>query len=386
MLDPFIAFIEAVQRQLAWPAWVFSLVLMAVALAAALAAHEIIVRLVRRAMRHATEFWRPLIVRTRRPARFALVIAAVAASSTVAPAPDAWAAALRQGLLIAFVVLVGWTALIALDIAAAIYMRRFRIDAADNLVARKHLTQVRILRRAASIMVIILTAGLALMTIGGVRQWGVSLLAAGGAASIIVGLALQPLLSNLIAGIQIAMTQPIRIDDAVVVENEWGNIEEITATYVVVRLWDQRRLVLPLTHFLQKPFQNWTRETAQLLGAVILHVDYSAPIQAIREQLEAIAKGSPLWDGRTCVLQVTELRERTMELRCLVSGRNAGETFDLRCEVREKLVAFLSREHPGALPRSRLALEAPSPEAGHPGRSSRDGPPPGPNGRVPQGY
>jgi small-conductance mechanosensitive channel len=152
------------------------------------------------------------------------------------------------------------------------------------------------------------------------------------------------------------MTQPIRIDDAVVVENEWGNIEEITATYVVVRIWDQRRLVLPLTYFLQKPFQNWTRESSELLGVVFLHVDYAAPVPAIRGKLQEIARASPLWDGRVVTLQVTELRERAMELRCLVSARNAGEAFDLRCEVREKLIAFLQAEHPDALPRERIEL------------------------------
>ncbi|MFC3078147.1 mechanosensitive ion channel family protein [Phenylobacterium terrae] len=348
--------IDQVGRQLGWPPWAFSLSLMALALVAALVLHEILVRLVRRAMRRADEFWRPLVVRTRRPGRWALVIAALAASSTIAPLPEAQAAGLRHLLLIAFIVLLGWTAYIALDIATALYMRRFRTDVADNLLARKHLTQVRILRRALIILIFIVTAGLALMTVSGVRQWGVSLLAAGGAASIIVGLALQPLLSNLIAGIQIAMTQPIRIDDAVVVEGEWGNIEEITATYVVIRIWDQRRLVLPLSYFLQKPFQNWTRETAELIGVVFLHVDYAAPVPAIRAKLEEIARASPLWDGRAAVLQVTELRERTMELRCLVSARNAGEAFDLRCEVREKLVAFLKDEHPEALPLERIEV------------------------------
>ena len=344
------------ERQLGLPPWVFSLGLMALALAAALGVHELIVRLVRRAMRRANEFWRPLIVRTRRPGRWALVIAAVAASSAIAPLPAVHAAALRHLLLIGFIILLGWTAYIALDIATALYMRRFKVDVADNLLARKHLTQIRILRRALIILIFIVTAGLALMTVSGVRQWGVSLLAAGGAASIIVGLALQPLLSNLIAGIQIAMTQPIRIDDAVVVEGEWGNVEEITATYVVIRIWDQRRLVLPLNYFLQKPFQNWTRESSELLGVVMLHVDYAAPVPAIRARLEEIARASPLWDGRAVVLQVTELRERTMELRCLVSARNAGEAFDLRCEVREKLVAFLKDEHPAALPLDRIEL------------------------------
>ncbi|MDD3836910.1 MAG: mechanosensitive ion channel domain-containing protein [Phenylobacterium sp.] len=346
------------ERLLGWPTWVFSLLLMALALAAALVTHEIIVRLVRRAMRRADEFWRPMVIRTRRPGRLALLIAALAASSAIAPLPPELAGGLRHLLLIAFIVLLGWTAYIALDIATALYMRRFKVDVDDNLLARKHLTQVRILRRALIILIFIVTASLALMTVSGVRQWGVSLLAAGGAASIIVGLALQPLLSNLIAGIQIAMTQPIRIDDAVVVEGEWGNVEEITATYVVIRVWDQRRLVLPLSYFLQNPFQNWTRESSELLGVVLLHVDYAAPVAAIRARLEEIARASPLWDGRVVVLQVTDLRERTMELRCLVSARNSGQAFDLRCEVREKLVAFLKEQHPEALPLGRLELRA----------------------------
>lgn len=356
-IDRLVRLLGQAERNLGWPDWVFSLVLMGVALAAALALHELMVRLVRRAMRHAHEFWRPLIVRTRRPGRWALVLAAAAASSNLAPLPEAQADTLEHALLIGFIVLLGWAGLIALDIGSAIYMRRFRIDAADNLLARKHLTQVRILRRALVILIVILTAGFALMTISGVRQWGVSLLAAGGAASLIVGLALQPLLSNLIAGIQIAMTQPIRMDDAVVVENEWGHVEEINATYVVVRLWDQRRLVLPLTFFLQKPFQNWTRQSADLIGTVMIYVDYAAPVAAVRAKLEEILRGSPLWDGRVGVLQVTEVRERTMELRCLASARNAGDAFDLRCEVREKLIAFLQAEHPQALPRERMHLE-----------------------------
>lgn len=235
-------------------------------------------------------------------------------------------------------------------------MRRYRVDVADNLVARKHLTQVRILRRALATFIIVVTVALALMTISGVRQWGVSLLAAGGAASILLGLALQPLLSNLFAGIQIAVTQPIRIDDAVIVEGEWGNVEEITATYVVVRVWDERRLVVPLTYFLQKPFQNWTRESASLLGTAMVYVDYATPVEPVRRRLEEIARGSPHWDGRVCVLQVTDLRERTMELRCLVSAANAGAAFDLRCEVREKLIGWLQAELPQALPRQRQVL------------------------------
>jgi small-conductance mechanosensitive channel len=217
---------------------------------------------------------------------------------------------------------------------------------------------------------------MALMTIPQVRQWGISLLAAGGAATVIVGLALQPLLSNLIAGIQIAMTQPIRIDDQVKVEGEVGNVEEITATYVVVRIWDERRMLLPLTYFLQKPFQNFTRETAKQLGAVMLYVDYATPVEPLRAKLTELLQADPRWDGRANALQVTDVRERTMEIRCLVSG-DSNVLFDLRCAVREAMVAYLCETFPGALPRDRLDL---APAAAAPIRFSggRDPEPPAP--------
>jgi small-conductance mechanosensitive channel len=172
-------------------------------------------------------------------------------------------------------------------------------------------------------------------------------------AGIIAGLAARPVLSNLFAGVQLAMTQPIRIADAVIVENEWGTIEEITSTYVVVRLWDLRRMIVPLSYFIEKPFQNWTRESSALIGAVMLYLDYSAPIAAIREKLQEIVRQSKFWNGKTAALQVTDANDRSMELRILVSADSAGATFDLRCEVREKLIDFLQREHPYALPRQR---------------------------------
>jgi small-conductance mechanosensitive channel len=187
----------------------------------------------------------------------------------------------------------------------------------------------------------------------------VSLFASAGAAGLIVGLAARPLLSNLIAGVQIAVTQPIRIEDAVIIENEWGWVEEISSTYVVIRLWDLRRMVVPLAYFIERPFQNWTREGAALIGTVTLHVDYAADVQRIRERLEQIARESKLWDGVVVNLQVTDTNPRTMELRALVSARNASAAWDLRCEVREKLVAFLQAEMPESLPRDRTDVQLP---------------------------
>lgn len=345
------------QPWFAWaPAWVFTLALTALALAIALVAHAVVVRLIRRSLRRTGEFWRPLLVRTRAPSRLAMAIVAASVALEASPLNRPQTALAQHVLAIAFVVLVGWAALVAVDVAAAIFVRRNRVDVADNLVARKHLTQIRILQRAAGVLVVILTTGFALMTIDQVRQWGVSLLAAGGAAGILVGLALQPLLSNLMAGIQIAATQPIRLDDQVVVENEVGNIEEIASTYVVIRLWDERRMVVPLTYFLQKPFQNWTRETAAQTGAVMLHVDYETPLEPLRAKFKEVLEASPLWDRRVAVLQVTDAKEASVEVRCLMSAADPGRLFDLRCVVREAMIGFLRDQVPQSLPRERLEL------------------------------
>ncbi|MCR5874972.1 mechanosensitive ion channel family protein [Phenylobacterium sp. J426] len=338
------------------PPWAVGLVLIALALVAAIGLHGLLVRAVRRGLRRRSDFTRSLVVRTRGPGRLALMLLAASWAIRVSPVSGREAAFIQHSLLVAFIVLVGWVALTALDIGSALYMKRFRVDVADNLIARKHFTQVRILRQASAILVIVLTCAFALMTVPGVRQVGVSLLAAGGAAGIIVGFALQPLLANIMAGVQIALTQPIRIDDALIVEGEWGVVEEITSAYVVIRIWDKRRLVVPLKYFLEKPFQNWTRTTADLIGVVLLYLDYSTPLEPLRRKLQEIVEASPLWDRETVVLQVTDARERTMEVRCLVGARNAGDAFDLRCAVREGLIAFLNDRYPHALPRDRLEV------------------------------
>lgn len=349
---------DLADRARSMPPWVVSLLVFAGALTGALAVQVAAEAVARRLLRTRDAFWLTLLARVRRPAGLALACAALAFAAPAAPLSRSQAALFQHGMLIAIILLVGWMSLAALDIAATLYTRGLRLDVEDNLVARKHVTQVRILQRVGATVIVLITVALALMTISGVRQWGVSLLAAGGAAGIIVGLALQPLLTNLIAGLQIALTQPIRIDDAVVVEGEWGRVEEINATFVVVRLWDLRRMVLPLTYFIQTPFQNWTRDSAALIGTAMLYVDYAAPVEAMRVKLEAILRATPLWDGKVVALQVTDLRERVMEIRCLASAHNAPQAFDLRCLVREAMIAFLKAEYPEALPRDRLDLTA----------------------------
>lgn len=366
-------------QALPWmPDWMLGTVLMAVTAVLALLSHCLVLRLALGVPvpGRGRTLVQTFIAATAGPSRLAVIVAALRAVLPFAGFPAAASRGLGQGLLVALIVLVGWSAARANKIAAALHVQRFRLDVDDNLMARKHVTQVRILQRAANLLIALFTAAAALMSFASVRAYGVSLFASAGAASLVLGLAARPLLTNLIAGVQIALTQPIRLEDAVIVEGEWGWVEEITGTYVVVRLWDWRRMVLPLSYFLEKPFQNWTRESSSLIGSVFLHVDYSVPVEAVREELVRIARASPLWDGQVVNLQVSDAKDRTVELRALVSARNAPQTWDLRCEVREKLIAYLQREHPHALPTERVALRpaagaegdaAPAPAAGRPG-------------------
>jgi small-conductance mechanosensitive channel len=227
------------------------------------------------------------------------------------------------------------------------------ISVADNLKARKIRTQIKFVSRMGIVIVFVLALAAMLLSFENLRKVGTGLLAGVGVGSIIIGFAAQSTLSNLLAGFQIAFTQPIRIDDVVVVENEWGRIEDITLTYVVVKIWDERRLVLPINYFITKPFQNWTRVNSDLLGTVFLQMDYSLPIDKLREEFESLLHKSPLWDKRINVIQVTDCKERTVEIRALMSAHNSSDAFDLRCYIREKLIAFIQQNYPESLPKTR---------------------------------
>jgi small-conductance mechanosensitive channel len=356
-MDLIRAAIAAATGWLEWlPDPVIALAIVAVSLLIANSLHRTARRLLNIALVDRYPYALTVLNEMRGVTRLALWIAALVLSVQVAPLAPNTADWLARLLLIAIVTLIGWGAITALRLAGQIYLRRFRIDTEDNLVARKHVTQVRVLIRTADVLVVIITIGAALMTFEPVRQYGVSLFASAGVAGLVAGLAARPVLSNLFAGIQLAMTQPIRIDDQVVIENEWGTIEEIRSTYVVVRIWDLRRLVVPLTYFIEKPFQNWTRESSAILGTAMLYVDYRAPVATIRARLRHILEQSDNWNGEVAGLQVTDARESTIELRCLMSANSAGQAFDLRCEVREKLVDFLQRHHPEALPTRRADI------------------------------
>lgn len=230
-------------------------------------------------------------------------------------------------------------------------------DVADNLRARRVMTQTRVLSRI--LIAVIAFAGLAfvLMTFPKARQFGASLLASAGLSALVVGLAARSVFSNLLAGIQIALSQPIRIDDVLIVQGEWGRVEEITGTYVVLKIWDERRLVIPLQWFIENPFQNWTRSTSDLIGSVFFWVDYTTDLGPLRDEANRLAKTSPDYDGRVCLLQVVETSERAMQLRLIVSSPSAGQSWDLRCLMREGLIDFMRRHQPESLPRMRAEVE-----------------------------
>ncbi|OWW18688.1 mechanosensitive ion channel family protein [Noviherbaspirillum denitrificans] len=230
-------------------------------------------------------------------------------------------------------------------------------DAPDNLQARRIQTQTKVLSRSMIVLIVLVGGGSALMTLPGLKQLGTSLLASAGVAGLVVGFAAKPVLGNLLAGMQIALTQPIRLQDVVIVQNEWGHIEEITGTYVVVRIWDQRRLIVPLQWFIENPFQNWTRMSADILGTVSIWVDYSMPVPALRAEAERICGEAPEWDGRLCLTQVVDTNERAMHVRVLVSARDAGQAWDLRCRIREGLVDYVQRNHADHLPRFRAQVQ-----------------------------
>jgi len=258
------------------------------------------------------------------------------------------------------------------DIVQDFLVARLKIDTKDNLHARKAATQINVLEKVLIVAIILIGTASGFMLFDRIRQLGVSLLASAGIVGITLGFAAQKTISNIFAGIQLALTQPIRIDDVVIVENEWGWIEEITLTYVVVRIWDLRRLIVPVSYFIDRPFQNWTRTSAGILGTVYLYADYTIPLQAIREKLKSLTAASPLWDKKVCGLQVTNATDRTLELRALVSSEDSPKNWDLRCYLREELVTFLQKQYPDALPRIRVET---TPDSPHPKSAPGTNPP-----------
>jgi len=315
----------------------------------ALIVHFLIFHLVRRLSRRTKTTGDDLLLQSvYQPSRWLLVLLVVMAgmeAMSLGPRLAQWWAI---GSAMALAGLVGWLALRVAAAARRIIELHSDITVEDNLAARRRTTRVRILHRIVQIGIIFLTIAFMLLAIPGVRAIGVTLVASAGLAALAVGAAAQPALKNLISGMQMAFTEPIRLDDIVVIEGEWGRIEDIRLTYVVMRLWDDRRLVVPVSYFLERPFQNWTRDRSDLLGAVLFHVHASADVERIRRAFVDAVQANRHWDGRVATLQVTEQRPGALELRGLLSARYAGVVFDLRCEVREAVVAFMRREMPDA--------------------------------------
>ena len=255
-------------------------------------------------------------------------------------------------LIIAFT----WVLIVSLRIAKNQFLKRFDVSEKNNLRARKVYTQFNIIERIAIFIIVLVAIGLVLITFDGIQEIGVSILTSAGIAGIILGLSAQKVIGAILAGIQIAIAQPIRIDDVVIVEGEWGRVEEIKLTYVVVKIWDKRRLVLPTTYFIETPFQNWTRTSSDILGTVYIYTDYNFPIEALRTEFTRLLESTALWDGEVNVIQVTDVTERTMQLRALMSAHDASIAWELRVYIRENLLKFIKENYPESLPQTRVFL------------------------------
>lgn len=354
-MDSLRAGLIALKDALDWlPDSLIGIVMLAIAAAGALALHRAYEHVLQRFLLQRLPFVSALLSRTRTVTQLAALVVAFIVVRPIAPFDPDTSSALARLILITIIGLVGWAALTAMHMAADLYLSRFKLDEGDDELARKHVTQVQVLARAADTLIIVFTVAAALMTFEPVRQYGISLFASAGVAGIVAGLAARPLLTNLFAGVQLAMTQPIRLDDMVTIEDETGKVEQIGSTYVVLRMWDWRRMVVPLSYFSEKPFVNWTREGSSVIGAVHLYLDYSAPIAAIRARAREITAASKAWNRGVLNVEVTDARERTMEVRITASANTPNDAWALRCELREKLIDFLQRDYPASLPRQRL--------------------------------
>jgi len=327
----------------------------ALAIVVALLVHRAAKAVLRRTAGRLENSWgNTVLAEASRPAKWITIAVAISLAQRAAPL-DAWSTALwRQASGFIMPALFGWLAIALVRAVQQIVETRTDISVDDNLQARRRRTRVGILGRIVVVLILFLTLCMMLISIPGVRNVGVTLMASAGLAGLAVGAAAQPALKNLIAGVQMAFTEPVRIDDVVIIAGEWGRIEDIRLTYVVVKVWDERRLVVPISKFLEEPFQNWTRQSSQLLGSAFLYVDPGADVGRLRAKLEAVVTAHPLWDRRFFNLQVTDLKPEAMEVRALVTAADASRAFDLRCAVREAMMRFVADEMPESLVRHRI--------------------------------
>ncbi|VCU68291.1 Miniconductance mechanosensitive channel MscM precursor [Pigmentiphaga humi] len=335
----------------------FVLVLAAVvAVAIAAAVHQAGFLILRR-LSAPRPYLHAMVLGARRSSLWVMALLALRVVLGGTPDEMAYAAGLSYIVTVLLIVCVTWLASSCIQSLSDTTIQLNPYDAADNLLARRKLTQTRVLARSAHAIALLLGVSFVLLTLPGARQFGASLLASAGVAGLVAGIAARPVLGNFIAGLQIAFTQPIRIDDVLIVQGEWGRVEEITGSFVVVRIWDERRLIVPLQWFIENPFENWTHRTSTLLGTVFLWLDFSVPLAPVRQEFERLCRESKYWDGRAAAVQVTDTTDRAMQVRFLISAASSGDAFELRCILREKLLAFIAAHHPDGLPRVRAELE-----------------------------
>jgi small-conductance mechanosensitive channel len=337
-----------------WHNLVWAAIVLTATVVAALIGHFIVIRVLKRLTRtRGVLLGQSLVKHGEGPTRWIFPLFAVLAVLPSLSLPPNLMLALEHISGLALIGTMAWLVMLLLDVTSDVLAGQYRVDVADNLVARRVQTQFMMLHRILMVLVVVVTLSIMLMTFPEIKHIGMSLLASAGLVTLVVGMATKGSLANLIAGMQIAFTQPFRLEDAVVVEGEWGWIEEIGTMYVVVRIWDLRRLVLPLSYFLDHPFQNWTRTSAKILGNTILYADYSVPMEELRKELRRICESTQLWSGEVCVLQASDATEHTVQLRALMDSRNSSDAWDLRCMVREGLIDYLLKNHPESLPRFR---------------------------------
>ena len=330
-----------------WTDWLWSLVAVTGAAILGLGLHSVAFAILNQfSRRTASSLEDSLLCNAKGPLRAILRVLAILLTLPFVPLPPIVLDPLHHAFGLGLIAAMAWLAIKMITVVEDVLTAQHAVDVADNLAARRIRTQVEVLRQIVVFLVILVTLAVMLMTFPSIRHLGESLFASAGLAALVAGLAARSTFSNLIAGVQIAFTQPIRLDDVVIVEGEWGWVEEIRTTYVVVRIWDLRRLIVPLSYFIEKPFQNWTRQTSDLLGTVFLYTDYTIPVEEVRQEFHRVLESSKLWDGKVWGLQVTNTSERTMELRALMSAPNGSVAFDLRCFVREKLIQFLQQKYP----------------------------------------
>jgi len=318
-----MSFAHALQN---WKSWLWAAAGLAGAIVLALIVHFLVFLLIKRFAGRTSSVVNDSLVRhSEGPTRWIFPLIAILLAVPLLPIRPEILKPLQHALGLGVIASVAWVVILLVDVFADAISVKYAIDVADNLAARQIQTQAQVLRRILVVVIILLTLGIMLMTFPAIRTLGTSLLASAGLAGLVLGMAMRPTLASLIAGIQIALTQPIRIEDVVIIEGEWGWIEEIRTTYVVVRIWDLRRLVVPLSYFIEKPFQNWTRLTANLLGTVFVYVDYSISTDEVRQELHRILESSGMWDGKVWGLQVTDAKEHTLELRALMSAPDGSK-------------------------------------------------------------